>query len=173
MMLQPGSVGTVQCRCVYPITVKLRFTNASSSIQNLQDIFQTNLASQLGLLDIQVVVNYFKFGENSSFSVKATAAQDGPLNVESDIGSTSNSEMSFSFADITRINETIWSRKVKFNSTYFGSYSVISVTPEFIPRAGTNSQLSSAQFLVNQWHALGSLKKLLGFRVLRQQPQLH
>lgn len=147
MMLQPGTLGTVQCRCVYPITVRIRFANASSAAPNLQDIFQTNLATSLDLLDIQVVVNYFKFGENSSFTVKAAATNDGPLNVESDIGSTS--ALSFSLAEIMRINATIWSGNVDFNSTYFGNYSVISVTPEFIPAAGTNSQLSSAQSLLN------------------------
>lgn len=133
MMLRPGSDVTVQCRCVYPIIVKLRFANASSSTPNLQDIFRVDLASSLGLLDVQVLVNYFKFGENSSFSVKATNEFDGPLNVESDIGSTT--ERSFSFAEITSINETIWSRKVEFNSTLFGPYTVISVTPAFIPPA--------------------------------------
>lgn len=133
MMLQPGSLGSIQCRCVFAMTVKLRFTNASSGTVNLQDLFQHDLASQLGLLDVQVYVNYFKFGENSSFSLKAAA--NGPLNVESDIGPTS--EMSFTLAEITRINETLWNHTVKFNSTYFGNYSVISVTPEFIPPAGT------------------------------------
>uniref|UniRef100_A0A7I4DLB7 Protein kinase domain-containing protein n=1 Tax=Physcomitrium patens TaxID=3218 RepID=A0A7I4DLB7_PHYPA len=130
MMLQPGSLGTIQCRCVYPVTVKLQFINASSDTPNLQEIFQYELASQLKLLDVQVFVNYFKFGENSSFSVKAGKV-DGPMNVESDIGPISG--ISFSVAEISRINQTIWSGKVKFNETYFGDYSVISVTPEFIP----------------------------------------
>lgn len=131
-MLLPGSLGSIQCQCVYPVTVKLLFTNASRGTPNLQDLFQHELAWGLDLLDVQVNVNYFKFGANSSFAVKAGA--NGPLNAESDIGPTS--ALFFSLAEVTRINQTIWNHTVKFNSTYFGNYSVISVTPEFIPPAG-------------------------------------
>jgi hypothetical protein len=129
-MLEPGSLGSGQCNCVSPITVKLQFATASEGTANLQDMFQHELAQQLGLLDGQVYVNYFEFGENSSFSSKAAA--NGPLNVESDIGPTSG--FSFPLANITRINQTLWNHSVKFNSTYFGTYSVISVTAP----AGTN-----------------------------------
>ena len=140
MMLQPGSLGAIQCRCVYPITVKIQFTNASKSTSNLQELFQHELALGLGLADVQVYVNYFEFGVNSSFSVKATA--NGPLNVESDIGPISS--LSFSLAEISSINQTLWNGTVIFNSTYFGTYSVISVTPQFIPSAGKQSHLSCA-----------------------------
>jgi hypothetical protein len=88
-------------------------------------MFQHELAQQLTLLDVQVYVNYFEFGDNSRFSLKAVA--NGPLNAESDIGPTSG--FSFALADITRINQTLWNHTLKFNSTYFSTYSVISVTP--------------------------------------------
>lgn len=130
MMLLPGSLGAVTCKCVYPLTVKLRFDNASTTFPSLSAEFQHELASQLNLIDVQVLVSYFKFGVNTSFAVLA-ATKNNPLNTEADIGPISGK--SFSASTIAGINSTLWSHAAQFNKTYFGNYTVLSVTTPYLP----------------------------------------
>ncbi|XP_024377051.1 receptor-like serine/threonine-protein kinase ALE2 isoform X2 [Physcomitrium patens] len=121
MIARPGSKA-LDCECVYPIKIVFEMENASSAFTNLTSQFQHELASQLGLIDIQVQIQAFQFGNNFSLNMVVNI---GPL-----VG------LAFSPEKIESTNKTLSSRSVKFSSILFSNYTVVSVTaflPSFPP----------------------------------------
>lgn len=117
MIARPGSKAS-DCECVYPIKVVFEMENASSAFTNLTSQFQHELASQLDLIDIQVQIQAFQFGNNFSLNMVVNL---GPL-----VG------LAFSLPKIDSINKTLTSHSVKFSSVLFSNYTVVSVTA-FLP----------------------------------------
>lgn len=117
MIARPGS-NVSDCECVYPIKVVFDMDNASSAFTNLTSQFQHELASQLGLTDIQVQIQAFQFGNNFSLNMVVNL---GPLQ-----------GLAFSLPKIESINKSLTSHSVKFSSILFSNYTVVSVTA-FLP----------------------------------------
>jgi hypothetical protein len=92
--------------------------NASSAFTNLTSQFQHELASQLGLIDIQVQIQAFQFGNNFSLNMVVNL---GPL-----VG------LAFPLPKIESINKTLTAHSVKFSSVLFSNYTVVSVMA-FLP----------------------------------------
>lgn len=117
MIVRPGSKAS-DCECVYPIKVVFEMENASSAFTNLTSQFQHELASQLDLIDIQVQIQAFQFGNNFSLNMVVNL---GPL-----VG------LAFPLPKIESINKTLTAHSVKFSSVLFSNYTVVSVMA-FLP----------------------------------------
>lgn len=106
--------------------------NASSAFTNLTAQFQHELASQLGLTDIQVQIQAFQFGNNFSLNMVVNL---GPLE-----------GLAFSLSEIKSINKSLTSHSVKFSNILFSNYTVVSVTA-FLPPPPPTGELCLMDFL--------------------------